>query len=157
MQITLAVTLLIGAGLLLRSFQQLSRVFPGFDPAHVLTFQISGSWGETTNMGKVVQRIDRSLDAIRSIPGVEAASTTGMLPGVPALYQMEFKIDGKLQPGHPILADNRLVAASYFDTMRIPLLVGEMCRPSNTSLGNARNSSSCLGIKNRLVRNTVAE
>ena len=134
MQITLAVTLLIGAGLLLRSFQQLSRVYPGFDPSHVLTFQISGSWGETTDMPKVAQRIDRSLDTIRAIPGVQAASTAAVLPGVPSPYQLEFKVDGKIEPGHPILADSRYISAGYFDTMRIPLLVGEACRQaSNTS------------------------
>ena len=131
MQITLAVTLLIGAGLLLRSFQQLSRVYPGFDSSHVLTFQISGSWGETSEMAKVVQRIDRSLDAIRGIPGVEAAATTAMLPGVPSLYQIEFKIDGKVEPGHPILADSRYVSAGYLETMRIPLLAGEACRQAS--------------------------
>ncbi len=133
-QITLAVTLLMGAGLLLRSFQQLSRVYPGFEPSHVLTFQVSGSWGETTDMKNVVQRIDHTLESVRTLPGVEAASTAAMLPGVSSQYQIEFKIDGKLEPGHPILADSRYVSAGYFDTMRIPLLVGESCRhASNTS------------------------
>lgn len=133
MQITLAVTLLIGAGLLLRSFQQLSRVYPGFDPGHVLTFQVSGSWGETTDMKSVVQRIDRTLDNLRAIPGVEAASTAAVLPGVSAPYQVEFKIDGNLQPGHPILADARFVSVGYMATMRIPLLVGEECRTTSTT------------------------
>ncbi len=134
MQITLAVTLLIGAGLLLRSFQQLARVYPGFEPSHVLTFQVSGSWGETTEMKNVIQRINRTLDSLRALPGVEAASTAAMLPGVPSQYQIEFKIDGKQEPGNPILADSRYVSAGYFDTMRIPLLVGESCRlASNTS------------------------
>ena len=128
MQITLAVTLLIGAGLLLRSFQQLSRVYPGFDPSHVLTFQISGSWAETMDMAKAAQRIDRSLDAIRAIPGVEAAATTATTPGVPSLYQIEFKIDGNAEPGHPILADDRTVSSGYFETMRIPLLAGDVCK-----------------------------
>ena len=114
MQITLAVTLLIGAGLLLRSFQQLSRVYPGFEPGHVLTFQVSGSWGETTDMKNVVQRIDRTLESLRTLPGVEAASTAAMLPGVSSQYQIEFKIDGKLEPGHPILADSRYVSAGLF-------------------------------------------
>ena len=127
-QITMAVTLLIGAGLLLRSFQQLARVNPGFDPSRVLTFQISGSWGETTDMKNVVRRIDRTLDSLRAQPGVEAASTSAMLPGVPSLYQIAFKIDGKVDPGHPLLADSRYVSAGYFETMRIPLLVGEACR-----------------------------
>jgi putative ABC transport system permease protein len=132
-QITLAVTLLIGAGLLLRSFQQLARVHPGFDPDHVLTFQISGSWGETTEMKKVVQRIDRTLEGLRSIPGVEDASTAATLPGVPALYQIEFKIDGKADPGHPILADSRYVSAGYFNTARIPVLVGDACRQASST------------------------
>jgi len=134
MQITLAVTLLIGAGLLLRSFQQLARVSPGFEPGNVLTFQVSGSWGETSDMKNVIQRIDRTIESLRTLPGVEAASTAAMLPGVPSQYQTEFKIDGKLETGHPILADSRYVSAGYFDTMRIPLLVGESCRQSsNTS------------------------
>ena len=133
MQITLAVTLLIGAGLLLRSFQQLSRVYPGFEPSHVLTFQVSGSWGETSEMKNVIQRIDRTLESLRTLPGVEAASTSAMLPGVPSQYQLEFKIDGKLEPGHPILADNRYVSAGYFDVMRIPLLMGEGCRAASTT------------------------
>jgi len=134
MQITMAVTLLIGAGLLLRSFQQLSRVYPGFDPSHVLTFQVSGSWGETTEMKNLVQRVNRTLDSIRAIPGVEAASTAAMLPGVPSLYQVEFKLDGRVQPGHPMLADNRYVSSGYFETMHIPLLAGGSCRQaSNTS------------------------
>jgi predicted permease len=132
-QVTLAVTLLIGAGLLLRSFQELARVYPGFDPSHVLTFQISGSWGETTDMKGVVQRVDRTLDGLRAIPGVEAASTSGMLPGVPAQYQLEFKIDNKLEPGHPILADSRYVSAGYFAATRIPLLVGEACKQASAT------------------------
>jgi putative ABC transport system permease protein len=132
-QITMAATLLIGAGLLLRSFQQLSRVYPGFDPSHVLTFQVSGSWGETTDMKKVVQRIDRTLDSLRSLPGIQAASTAATLPGVPSLYQIEFKIDGKVEPGHPVLADSRYVSAGYFETMSIPLLVGEACRSASNT------------------------
>ena len=132
-QITLAVTLLIGAGLLLRSLQQLSQVYPGFDASRVLTFQISGSWGETTDMPKVVQRIDRTLDTIRSIPGVDAASTAAMLPGVSSLYQIQFKIDGKADADHPVLADSRYVSVGYFDTMRIPLLAGQLCRAGTTT------------------------
>ena len=133
LQVTLAVTLLIGAGLLLRSFQALARVYPGFDPSHVLTFQVSGSWGETTDMKGVVQRIDRTLDGLRTLPGIEAASTSAMLPGVSPPYQIEFKIDGKLEPGHPILADSRYVSAGYFNTMQIPMLLGEHCKQASTT------------------------
>ena len=133
-QVMLAVTLLIGAGLLLRSLQALASVDPGFDPSHVLTFQVSGSWGETADMKNVVQRIDRTLESLRSVPGVEAAATSAMLPGASSLYQIEFRIDGMAAPGHPILADGRFVSAGYFKTVRIPVLVGEPCKQiSNTN------------------------
>jgi len=133
-QVTLAVTLLVGAGLLMRSIQEVGRVYPGFDPSNVLTFQVSGSWGETTNMNGVVQRIGRTLDGLRSLPGVEAASTAAMLPGIHSLYQLEFKIDARVDPGHKILADSRFVSAGYLDSMKIPLLAGQDCpRASNTT------------------------
>ena len=132
-QVTLAVTLLTGAGLLLRSLQALGRVSPGFDPSHVLTFQISGSWGETADMGALTRRIDRTLDALRTTPGVEAAATAGWLPGIPGMYQMEFKLDGSLDPDRKILADNRWVSSGYLDTMSIPLLQGEGCKEGSTT------------------------
>jgi predicted permease len=132
-QVMLAVTLLVGAGLLVRSMQEIGRVSPGYDPSHVLTLQVSGSWGETSDMKGVVQRIDRTLDGLRTLPGVEAAATAAMLPGVPAKYQQEFKIDGKLDPGRRVLADSRYVSSGYFDTMRIPVLVGAGCRQASTT------------------------
>ena len=133
-QVALAVTLLLGAGLLLRSMQQISLVSPGFDPSHVLAFQVSGSWGETTNMPAVVARINRTLEGLRTLPGVEHDATTAALPGASYLYQIEFKIDGKSRPGQPILADSRYISGGYFETMRIPILAGEPCQlASNTS------------------------
>jgi predicted permease len=130
LQVTLAVTLLVGAGLLVRSLEEIGRVSPGFDPGHVLTLQVSGSWGETSDMKTVVQRIDRTLEGLRNLPGVEAAATSATLPGVPGKYQQEYKIDGKLDPGHRILADSRWVSVGYFDAVRIPTLVGITCRQS---------------------------
>lgn len=132
-QVTLAVTLLLGAGLLLRSMQQMALIHPGFDPADVLTFQVSGSWGETMDLKAVAQRINRTLDGLRTLPGVENAATAGMLPGVAGLYQVEFKIDGNVNTAHPMLADNRFVSPGYFESMRIPLLAGQACREASTT------------------------
>jgi predicted permease len=126
-QVTLAVTLLVGAGLLLRSLDALGHVDAGFDPSHVLALQVSGSWGETSDMASVVNRIDRTLDGLRTLPGVVDAASAAMLPGVPALYQNEFVIDGKSDPARRVLADTRWVSQGYFATMNIPLLAGEPC------------------------------
>jgi len=132
-QVTLAVMLLTGAGLLLRSLDRLGHVDAGFDASHVLTLQVSGSWGETTNMPAVVQRIDRTLDGLRTLPGVEDAATTGMLPGVPGKYQNEFKVDGKLDPARKVLGESRWVSAGYFSTMHIPVLAGQPCSRASTN------------------------
>jgi putative ABC transport system permease protein len=128
-QVALAVMLLAGAGLLLRSFQQLGRVSPGFDPEHVLTFHMSSSWGETGDQKAATQRLNRVLDSLRSVPGVTAAAATMGLPGVPVQYQIELATtEGRAETEPKMLAQSRAVTASYFATLRIPLLAGETCR-----------------------------
>jgi putative ABC transport system permease protein len=131
-QVALAVTLLAGAGLLLRSFQQLGRVSPGFDAAHILTFQVGMNWGETGDMKKLRQFTDRILETLRATPGVDAAAISVGAPGVPFRYQTELKItEGRADTEPKIVAENRFVSASYFATMRIPLLAGEVCRETD--------------------------
>ncbi len=128
-QVAFAVTLLVGAGLLLRSFDQLRRVRAGFDPAHVLCFQISGSWGETADMGRLTQRVDQTLDALRATPGVRAASTAAALPGTGGAAPTAFHLsEGEQDPDRQVLADSRFISAGYLATMRIPLLRGQGCR-----------------------------
>jgi putative ABC transport system permease protein len=134
-QVALAVTLLAGAGLLLRSFEALGRVSPGFEFAHVLTLHISGSWGETANMKGLSQRIDRILETIRAVPGVENTATAATLPGVPGEYTTDMKLqEGEQDPNHKIVAESRFVSHAYFDTMKIPMLAGEGCRENYDAL-----------------------
>jgi putative ABC transport system permease protein len=128
-QVALAVTLLAGAGLLLRSFQELGRVSPGFDPSHVLTLHISTSWAETSDYKVSAQRLQRLLEALRSVPGVESAATSLSLPGAASAYQIELRsLEGRADTEPKMLAQSRAVTGSYFATLRIPLLAGEVCR-----------------------------
>ena len=83
-QLALSVTLLAGAGLLLRSGHALSRVAPGFDPAGVLAFKISGHWGETAERDHLVQRIDGTIDALAALPGSSLRRRPGVCPACPA-------------------------------------------------------------------------
>ncbi|HET9743122.1 MAG TPA: ABC transporter permease [Terriglobales bacterium] len=130
-QVALAVTLLIGAGLLLRTMQELARVSPGFDPSHVLVFHISANWAETANMKGLTQRVNRDLDAVRELPGVEAAATSTGLPGVPGQWQVGIKVlEGQQDPNQKIVSDSRVVSKGYFDVTRIPMLQGKPCRDS---------------------------
>ena len=146
-QVALAVTLLFGAGLLLRSFDALSRVAPGFDPSHVLTFRMTGNWGETVDQRALRRRIDLALEAIRSVPGVEAAATSLATPGVPFEYQTEFRLlDGDTRPNDRIVASTRAVSAGYTTTMRIPLIAGKSCEQESslpTALVNRRFAAIC--------------
>jgi putative ABC transport system permease protein len=127
-QVALSVTLLVAAGLLVRSFHELSRVDPGFEPSRVLTFRMSGNWAETANRDRLVQRIDSTLEGLRALPGVEAAATSVFLPGVPAQYEESFELaESRDDTEPPIIAESRLVSPEYFATMQIPLLAGEPC------------------------------
>ena len=132
MQVAFAATLLIGAGLLLRSFEKLGHVNPGFDASHVLTLRVSAGWGETADMKAMTQHVERRLDAIRQIPGVEAAATALFLPGVPTLFRNEVKIDeGPQDASKRIVAELRFVSSGYFATMGIPLLRGKDCEDNS--------------------------
>jgi len=133
-QVALAVALLTGAGLLARSFQALGRVSPGFDPSHILTFQISANWGETVDQKAGRVRVNSFLAGLRTIPGIEAATTAFSLPGVTTSYATEVLLDGTRSESQPkLVAQGRTVGAAYFDTMRIPLLAGEPCREDSAN------------------------
>jgi putative ABC transport system permease protein len=129
-QVALAVTLLAGAGLLFRSLRALGQVSPGFDASRILTFRISGSYGETADWKKLSQRIEQTVGVLGRVPGVEAAATTGdELPGVPQHYPTELKfVEGEQDPEHKIVAESRFVSPGFFATMQIPLLAGQVCR-----------------------------
>jgi predicted permease len=127
-QVALSVTLLAGAGLLVRSIDALSRVNVGFDPTHILTLRVSGQFGaETTDSH--IQRINRVLDSLESLPGVEGVAIASNLPGVREQQEREFVLlEGRAATSPPLVAENRIVSPGYFATMRIPLLTGELCR-----------------------------
>jgi len=113
--------------LLLRSFRELGRVSPGFEPSHVLTLHISTTWAETGPASKAWT--DRILEFLSAVPGVESAATSEGLPGVPLGFQAELQVaEGRAETDPKILSDIRFVSNGYFATMQIPLLSGELCR-----------------------------
>lgn len=129
-QVALSVTLLAGAGLLVRSFGELSRVDLGFESRRVLAFRVSAGWAETGNMPRLRQQLDRVLDGLRTVPGVEAAATSVMPPGVPDMYEQEFQLVEQPDADRKrISSPTAAVSPSYFETMQLPLVAGEICRP----------------------------
>ncbi len=141
-QVALAVGLLAGAGLLLRSFQELGRVAPGFDPAHVLTFHINSSWGETSDPQATRKKTQRILDGLRDLPGVEATAASYSLPGTPSKYPLKLRMtEAPTDAESNIVAESRAASGGYLNTLRIPLLAGESCRDNSTASGAVVNRS----------------
>ena len=139
-QVALSVTLLIGAGLLLRSFERLANVEPGFDASHVLAFRIYAPWSERGD--PVIRRVTATLAEVATLPGIEVVATTTSLSGVPAGGAGPFEINvnaGTAATGPPVTAEYRFVSPSYFSTMRIPIVSGDLCRHPAT--GEARRSA----------------
>jgi predicted permease len=130
-QVALAIVLLVGAGLLIRSFARLQQVSPGFDPEHVLTFRISASWSEP--LAAVVGRQARTLARLERIPGVASAALSQTMPAGVDFPPSEFHIVGS-DPANRTFADNRVVSAGYFKTMRIPMLQGDTCNTAPATL-----------------------
>ncbi len=120
-QMTLAMLVLAGTGLLVRTLSNLKAEKIGFDPNHLLIFQVDATYSNRT--GPQILGLYRDLqDQLASLPGVSSASRSGVLPlsgggmGGPI-----FSTD---QSGLPIHVNVLPVAASFFETMRIPLLEG---------------------------------
>jgi putative ABC transport system permease protein len=128
------VTLLVGAGLLLRSFERLTNVEPGVDPSRVLAFRIYAPWSEQGDV--VIQRVTRTLATVGTLPGVETAATTTSLSGVPApgAGPAEILVSGGNEgTGSPMPAEYRVVSPTYFAAMRIAVVAGDLCRHPATS------------------------
>jgi predicted permease len=126
-QIALAIVLLVGSGLLIRSFSRLQHVSLGFDPNNVLTFRISASWSERPSA--VTVRQSRTLQRLVQVPGVVAAAVSNIIP---ATADAEYAAAQFQIVGRPADANNltisRSVSADYFRTVGIPVEQGSTCR-----------------------------
>jgi predicted permease len=132
----IAVVLLIGAGLLLKSFVQLQSVNPGFTPDHVLTAQISLPAVRYASAPSRIAFWSRLAERVRSIPGVTAAGLTTNVPFNGNVGSGSYTIVGRtLAPGEaPPHGRQEIVGADYFAAMRIPLVAGRLFRDGDAAL-----------------------
>jgi len=124
--VALALTLLVGAGLLLRSFARVVDVNPGFQPDHVLTFNISlpqATYPNDTVRAAVLQRITQ---AIAAEPGIVGVGGTSNIPFGGNWSTASFNIEGYQVPANAPMpwGDVRVVTPGYFAAMRAPLIAG---------------------------------
>ena len=125
-EVALALVLLVGAGLLLKSFQKLQQVNPGFRADHLLTMQLALPGTRYKEPQQVDGFYQQVLEKIKSIPGIESAGVSTSVPMSGSNSSGSFSIEGRTPgPGEMSPWGNRWFAgASYFQTMSIPLMKG---------------------------------
>jgi predicted permease len=124
--LALSVVLLIGAGLLIRSFARIQSVAPGFDAKSVLTFDLAMTGRKYADRQTILNTYRQLWERLRQLPGVTDVGGISALPLSDALSWTPITIEGRQPPpGEKFInADARTVAASYFQTMKIPLRRG---------------------------------
>jgi putative ABC transport system permease protein len=127
-EVALSVVLLVGAGLLLRSYQRLWQTNPGFAPEHLLTARISLPPLEYRDAARITSFYTDLLARIRSMPGVTSASAIDGLPFGAGGHGGSFQIAGQPWPTSRTEPDveKRQVMPDYFEAMRIPLKQGRL-------------------------------
>ena len=124
-EIALAFVLLAGAGLLARSVILLLNAKPGFDPENVLTMSVALPSQRYRNKEEINRFHRELLGRVSALPGVEAASVSNSLPGLPS-WQTDIAVEGRPanKAGEELNVDWSIVSERYFEVMRIPVLKG---------------------------------
>lgn len=133
-EVALGVVLLVGAGLLIRTFAYLQGLKPGFDAAHVITARLSLQDARYATSERVNRLFDRTLDRIRELPGVESTAVTLSLPYERALNTPFRRLDGPVVDTDMQITNLFYVTPEFFRVLRVPLLRGR----TFTSLDNSK-------------------
>jgi putative ABC transport system permease protein len=126
MEIALALLLLVGSGLLLRSFERLQQVPPGFQPDHLLVGDIPLSQTAYAKPEARYQFFDRLVDRVRTLAGVRSAAAASFLPVSGGGSIIHFNITGHppKSPHEFVAAGYRTITPNYLETLGVPLLQG---------------------------------
>jgi putative ABC transport system permease protein len=132
-EIALAVLLLVGSGLLLRSFSRLQGVPPGFQPDHLLVADIPLSQTAYAKPEQRYEFFDRLVDRAKALPGVRSAGAASFLPVSGGGSVIHFNITGHppKTPHDFIAAGYRTVTPNYLETLGVPLLRGRLLTPAD--------------------------
>jgi len=122
----LALTLLVGAGLLIRSFIRLQRVDPGFNPRNLLAAVVTLPQADYPERNQIAPFYSQLLERVRTLPGVQSAAAVSSLPLAGADSDADFVIEGRPapQPDQRPVAWYSSVSSDYFRTMGMRLIAG---------------------------------
>jgi predicted permease len=128
-QVALSVLLCVSATLLVRSYENLTRVDGGFSAEGTYTFHIGARWDEDrTAIGHLQERF---VTGLQQVPGVTAVGMTNFLPLPNATLRYQVKVAGMAgtDPNGFVTAGSRTVSAGYLEALRIPIVAGTNCPP----------------------------
>jgi predicted permease len=137
-QVALAVIVVIGAGLTLRSFGELTAVNPGFDADRVLIAGLSLPSGDYAESGDVIRAYEDLAGRLANLPGAHSATAVSTLPLGGDASNIDFRIDGMPPPapGEPATSGDLIVAdAGYAETMGIDVVEGRFFEPGDRIAG----------------------
>lgn len=132
-EVALSVILLVGAGLLVRSFVELRRLDPGFDSAHVTTATVSLQDKRYEDAAKVNRLFNETLADIRRQPGVEAAGVTLGLPYTRLLNLGWGRVEGATPENRGGVTNLSYVTPGYFEALRVPVRAGRAFAEADTT------------------------
>jgi predicted permease len=131
-EVALAVVLLAGAGLLLRSFSQLVGTDPGFRTERVLSARLNLPPTRYEKPGATVRFAEQLLAGVRELPGVQSVAAVSH-PPFSYLDRWPFAIEGRTAPEQRLSAANRVVSPNYYEVMGIPLRRGRVFTEQDTA------------------------
>jgi putative ABC transport system permease protein len=124
-EVALSFVLLVGCGLMLRSFFELQHTNPGFDANRLLTFELDGNDGGRQKPEERAVAVRKIQDRLQAIPGVESVTACGPFPLAGGFSPIRWGMGEALaDPSKFQAADVQAVLPGYFETMRVPLLAG---------------------------------
>jgi predicted permease len=124
-QVAIAAVVLVGAGLLARSFARLSRVEPGVALDGRVTFRVAPDWGTYPERAQAQALYDALLARLTALPGTISVTAVNRLPLTGSWWTTDYEPEGRpAAPGTAPTAGYRVIAPGYFSTMGIPLVHG---------------------------------
>jgi putative ABC transport system permease protein len=146
-EVGLAIVVVIGAGLLVRSFVTLTTRDPGFDPDHVLSFNLQlGKLPDPSARGRAAATV---MERLSSLPGVEAAGGATGLPTVTPQRATRFEVEARKLTAEEDGALFLAATPGVFDALRTPVLSGRAFQPTDSAGGQP------VVLINRALANTV--
>ena len=133
-QVSLSLLLLAGAGLLIKSFFNLSRTNPGFDPVQLMTMNLTLPRVRYPEVDAQIRAYDQIMEKIAAIPGVQSAGGANPLPLSENINNLSFMVSGAapLPRGNHPGAGYLMIEPDYFQAMKIPLLSGRAFNRADT-------------------------